>query len=173
MTAESKIMFQTSGAGRRRTLDPNADEGWRLLSWVSLALAIAGLSDWVLTWIPLRLGSPEWEFGTVVSTFAGLPLTTMGLAGLLASASARGIRWQVLALGWFLLLWTTLILGAFVIFLLDVPVALAAAQGPIRMGVLKAIVKTALLAVLFSATYLILGVSALRRAAKSGAQDAK
>src|SRR5688572_14265195 len=107
MTAEPKIMFQTSGAGRRRTADPNADEGWRLLSWLSLALALAGLSDWVLTWIPLRLGSPEWEFGTVVATFAGLPLITMGLAGLLASASARGIRWQVLTLGWFLLFWAT------------------------------------------------------------------
>ena len=46
---------------------------------------VAGLGDFVIAWIPLRLGSPEWEFGTVASTLAGLPLATMGLAGLLGS----------------------------------------------------------------------------------------
>ena len=132
------------------------------MGWLSLALALAGIGDWVLAWVPLHIGSPEWEFGTVVATFAGLPLITVGLAGLLGSAVARGVRWQIMATSVVLLVFALWILAASVIFLLDVPVALRAVQGLARVGILKAIAKTALMGGLFFTTYLIIGVAALR-----------
>jgi len=144
----------------------DAHRAWRWMGWLSLALALAGIGDWILAWFPLHFGSAEWEFGTVVSTFAGLPLITVGLAGLLGSAAARGVRWQVVFAGIALLLLALWILAASVIFLLDVPVALGAVQGVARIGILKAIAKTGLMAALFFTTYLAIGVAALRFASR-------
>ena len=135
---------------------------WRWLGWFSLVLALAGLGDWLLAWFPMRFGSPEWEFGTVVSTLSGLPLVTMGFAGLLASAVARGIRWQVVAVAVAALLFGTWVVAAFVVFLLDVPIAMRAVQGVARLGIMKAIAKTSMLAVLFSTVYFVAAISALR-----------
>jgi hypothetical protein len=143
-----------------RTGDPV--RAWKWLGWFALILALAGLGDWLLAWVPMRFGSPEWEFGTIVSTFSGLPLITMGFAGLLASAVARGIRWQVMSVSLVVLLFATWVLLAFVIFLLDIPIALGAVQGVARIGIIKAIAKTSMLAVLFSAVYVVAAVSALR-----------
>ena len=147
-----------------RTGDPT--RAWKWLGWFSLVLALAGLGDWLLAWFPMRFGSPEWEFGTVVSTFSGLPLITMGFAGLLASAGARGIRWQVIALSVTALVFVAWLIAAFTIFLMDVPIALRAVQGVARIGIIKAIAKTGMLAVLFSAVYVVAAVSALRYAGR-------
>ena len=141
-------------------------QAWRWLGWLSLSLALAGIGDWFLAWLPLHFGSAEWEFGTVVSTFAGLPLITVGLAGLLGSAAARGVRWQVVLVGVTLIAFALWILAASVVFLLDVPVALRAVQGVARVGILKAIAKTGLMATLFFTTYLIIGIAALRFASR-------
>jgi hypothetical protein len=125
-----------------------------------------GLGDWVLAWIPMRFGSPEWEFGTVASTIAGLPLITMGFAGLLASAAARGIRWQLITVALAVLFFAMCVVFAFIIFLLDVPIAVRAVQGIARVGMFKAIAKTSMLALLFSMVYVVAGVAALRFARK-------
>jgi hypothetical protein len=147
---------------RAKQLVPDVERSWRWVGWFSLVLAIAGLGDWVIAWIPFRFGSTEWEFGTIVSTFSGLPLVTMGFAGLLASAVARGVRWQIVTVSTVVLLFALFVLGASVIFLLDVPVALQAVGGIARLGILKAIAKTALLGSLFFTLYLIAGVGGLR-----------
>ncbi len=166
MALESKILVGQAD-NRGRTATPDVAYSWRWIGWFSLVLTIAALGDWLLAWIPLHLGSPEWEFGTVVASFSGLPLATMGFAGLLASSVARGIRWQMRAVSAAVLLWTAFILGALVLFLLDVPVALGAVEGPARLGIVKAIIKTIMLGSLFSATYIIAAVGALRRAART------
>jgi hypothetical protein len=140
----------------------DAVRAWHWLGWFSLVLALAGFGDWLLAWFPMRFGTPEWEFGTIVSTFSGLPLITMGFAGLLASAVARSIRWQVIAVAVAVLLFGIWLLAAFVVFLLDIPVALQAVQGVARLGILKAIAKTCMLAALFSTVYFVASISALR-----------
>ena len=139
---------------------------WRWLGWLSLTLALAGIGDWILAWLPMHFGSAEWEFGTVVSTFAGLPLITVGLAGMLGSAAARGVRWQVIATGIALLFFALWILAASVIFLLDVPVALRAVQGAARLGIMKAIAKTGMMGGLFFLAYTVIGIAALRFATR-------
>src|SRR5688500_6782391 len=145
-----------------RETPPNA--AWRWVGWFGLALTVVGLADFGLTWFPLNLGSAEWEFGTIAASFSGLPLVTMGFAALLGSAAARGVRWQLTGMGLAALALALVLVGALVLFLLVVPVALQAVEGPGRIGVLKAIVRTALLGTVFSVAYLVAGIVALRQA---------
>ena len=161
MASEPRILIDPS-SGSRRNL-PDSARAWRWIGWLALALFLAGAVDWVLAWIPLRFGSPEWEFGTVVASFGGLPLMTMGFAGLLASAIARGIRWQVVMISLFVLVWAVWILGALIIFLLDVPIALRASSGPVHLGLMKATARTTTLGLLFSTSYFVAGIAALRQ----------
>lgn len=44
---------------------------------------MVGLAEMALTALPLRLGVPEWEFGTAASLFSSLPMLTIGAATLL------------------------------------------------------------------------------------------
>lgn len=147
---------------RSRVVVPDSHAAWRWIGWFSLLLALAGIADWVLAWIPMRFGTPEWEFGTIVSSMSGLPLLTMGFAGLLGSAVARGVRWQVRLMSMIVILFALLILAALVIFALDVPIALRTVQGPAHLGILKATAKTVALGVIFSVGYLVAGIGALR-----------
>ena len=137
-------------------------EGWKWIGWLGVLLAVVGLGDFVLAWYPLRFGVAEWEFGTVASTFAGLPLVTMGFAALLASGLARGRGWLVRLMGWWLVLFGVVVLAALVVFLTDVPIALRAVTGDAALGIKKAIAKTTMLGVVFSAAYVVSGASALR-----------
>jgi len=159
------FLVNDASLSRPKALASNSDRAWRWVGWFSLVLALAGLGDWFIAWIPLRFGSAEWEFGTVAATFSGLPLVTMGFAGLLGSAIARGIRWQIIAVSSVVLLFAVLVLLASLVFLLDVPVALGAVGGGVaRLGILKAIAKTGLLGSLFFVAYVVAGVRALRYA---------
>lgn len=163
-TGQRILIDSSAGSSRPRTLQPDTGVAWRWIGWFALVLTVAGVADWVLAWIPLRLGSPEWEFGTVTASFGGLPLVTMGFAGLLGSAFARGKRWQIIATGWIVLFFALLIVGALLLFILDVPIALRVVQGPARLGILKATAKTVMLGVLFSTAYFIASIGALRYA---------
>jgi len=133
------------------------------MGWCGLILTLAGLGDFLLTWVPPEFGSPEWEFGTIAASFSGLPLVTMGFAALLGSALARGVRGQVLAIGLVLAGLGIALLGALGLFGLTIPVALSAVEGVARMGIMKAIARTVLLGVLFTTGYLFAGIAALRR----------
>ena len=164
MADERQILIRPNPEpSQARLLAPDVATAWRWIGWFSLVFVLAGAADWVLAWIPLRLGNTEWEFATIVSTFSGLPLVTLGFAGLLGSAVARGVRWQLIVLGSVVLLWGLMLVGALLVFLLDVPIALRAVQGPAHLGIMKATAKTVTLGVLFSVVYLVMGVQALRR----------
>jgi hypothetical protein len=139
-------------------------KAWQWLGLFSVVLFLAGLSDWVIAWIPFRLGTLEWEFGTITATLAGLPLVTIGLGGMLASALARGIKWQIVAVACTILFFALLIVAALAIFLLDVPAALRSVEGVARLGIQKAIAKNLSLGALFSVAYVMAGVGALKHA---------
>ena len=156
------------GSGNRpREGGGSVGDAWRWVGWLGLALTIVALADLVLTWIPFQMGSPEWEFGTIAASFSGLPLVTLGVAALLGSALARGIRWQLTGLAIVLIALALAVVGALVVFGVVVPVALAAVEGPARTGILKAIARTALLGLVFSVAYAGAGIGALRQARKS------
>lgn len=145
----------------------NPERAWRALAWLGGLLAIAGLGDFALAFIPWGHG-PEWEFGTVASVFAGLPLPTLGLAAILGSAYARGRRRTVLLLGVLLLLLALAFGIMLVTFLTDIPIALkSGAQAEVMLGLKKAMAKTALLGLLFGGAYVVAGIQALRAGMRS------
>ena len=163
------VAGQPKQAARPR-VEMGPGDGWKWIGWFGLILAVVGLGDFLLVWYPTAFGNPEWEFGTVVASFSGLPLVTMGFAGLLGSAVARGVRWQSLVVGWVLVVFGAALLLAYLTFLLDIPLALrAAGENPtVRLGLGKAIAKTSLIALVFAGSYVGFGVATLRYAAGKG-----
>jgi hypothetical protein len=143
---------------------------WRWAGRFSLVLLLAGLGDWAIAMVPFRLGTLEWEFGTITAIFAGLPLVTLGFAGVLAAAIARGAHWQIVATAVTIILFSLIYVAALVVFLLDVPIALRTVQGVALLGIKKAITKNVFFGVLFSVAYLWAGIAALRHAARRRAQ---
>lgn len=135
---------------------------WRAAGWFGLLLAVVGLGDIALLYLPFRLGSPEWEFATVAASLAGLPLPTMGLAAMLAAAIGTGSRRSIKLLGWLLIVFSVGVLGEYVLFLTNVPLALGGTPEELLVGVWRTVAKTTLLAFGFSAAYLFLGIGALR-----------
>lgn len=120
-----------------------------------LALAILGLFDISLSWFPAAFGNWQWEFGTIASTVAALPLTSIGFGCVLASALARGSRRVLRTVAIVLGLIGLAVLCTLVLFYLDVPLALrASGETPAALGVKKAIVKTSALGLGFAAVYL-------------------
>src|SRR5215469_18208483 len=108
----------------------NPDRAWQAVAWLGFLLAVVGLGDFVLAFIPSAFHTPEWEFASVAAVFAGLPRPTLGLAALLAAAFARGRRRTVLTLGTLMVVLGALVILLFVIFLTDVPIAMrSGAQG--------------------------------------------
>ena len=164
-TSEAKVVFHPADAPQRtRLAPPDALRAWRWVGWLSLLLTGAALVDWILAWTPLRFGSPEWEFGTIVASYSGLPLLALGFAGILASALARGVRWQIVTASVVMLLFAFALLGGLVIFALDIPIALRAVQGPAHLGILKAIAKTGAIGMLFTIGFAAASLAALRHA---------
>lgn len=161
--AQPRIVVSDTRRAEPRASD--SAQAWKWLGWFSALLAFVGLSDFVLAWVPFRFGVPEWEFATVVQTFSGLPLVAVGLVGVLASGVARGARGTITVMAFVFLLLSLLLVAALGLFLLDVPLALRAAQGPALLGVQKAIVKTILLGVAFGGAFAGGGIVALRRRA--------
>jgi hypothetical protein len=167
--SDPRILVNVPRDARGRVQAPDVAQAWKWVGWFALVLTTAGVGDWVLAWYPLSFGTVEWEFGTIVSSVSNLPLVTMGFAGLLGSAIARGIRWQVITVSVALLGAALLLLAALTIFALDIPVALAAvAGGTARLGILKAIAKTLFLGGLFAIAYLVAAIGGLRRRALAG-----
>ncbi len=121
-----------------------------------------GISDIALAWIPPAFGNPQWEFGTIGATFAGLPLASIGLASLTSSALASGKRWLIVVLSVALLILGVAVLAGCVLFVTNVPLALHAAHGAANLAVKKAIIKTVMLGVGFGALYLVGGVAGFR-----------
>lgn len=166
MTTPKILMDERGKPTPLMPADPH--NAWRMVGWFGLLLFLAGFGDFILAFVPTAFGSPEWEFGTVASVFAGLPLTTIGLACLLGSGLARGKRGLVLGSGLLVLLLSVVILVLLVVFLTDVPVALKTVQGEVLLGVKKAIVKTVLLGFVFGVAYLYAGIRALRSVKRKG-----
>src|SRR5688500_7396536 len=79
-------------AGRAAPVELRQDpiRAWGWLGWFGGVITLVAAGDLALAWYPFRVGVPEWEFGTIAASFAGLPLLTMGLAALLGSMLARG-----------------------------------------------------------------------------------
>ncbi|HSQ32976.1 MAG TPA: hypothetical protein VLN49_24140 [Gemmatimonadaceae bacterium] len=140
---------------------------WRYLGQFGVLLAVIGFVDIALHWYPPAFRSPEWEFGTVATTLGSLPLPTMGLLAVLASALARAVKANLVAISVVLGLLAAFVAAAMLMFLLDVPVALRAvsAQGvppQAATEIKRTIVRTLTMGVGFGLVYLYGAVVSIR-----------
>lgn len=149
------------------SVQPSWPRAWKVIGWFGLLLVAIGLGDGLVNWYPMGWGSPEWEFGTIATTFGALPLVTMGVAALLGSVLARGSRTGVIAVGVFVLLAGLAVLGLYALFMTDVPIALqASARTPAALAIRRGIVRTSILGLGFGVGYLaaaLVSLLSLRR----------
>lgn len=139
--------------------------GWAILGWLGLAYLIMSVIDLALGWYPIRFGQPEWEFGTISATIAGLAIPTLSLYLILASAFARErtrlIKWVAVAM-----IVIAVFLGVlFILYLTAVPLALrAVSNNPIiHLGMEKSIIKSFTLFLGYEALFILGAIKGLRR----------
>lgn len=128
-----------------------------------MLLAVIGFTDVALYWYPPSFGTPEWEFGTVASAFGALPLATIGLAAVVGAVLVNQTRTAMVVTAGVLLLLATLIGIAFGMFLMNVPLALPAAEGPQGPAIYRGIVRTTVKGLGFGSAYVVAGIVLLRR----------
>lgn len=71
--------------------DPPVTEGSLFLA-LGCALAVVGVFDLALLWVPMELGTAGWEFAAVSRTFTNAPMTMVGLVLIAFGLVRRGTR---------------------------------------------------------------------------------
>ncbi len=149
-----RILVTGEKPGKQSFMASTPGTAWRMVGWFGLMLAVIGAVDIALNWYPTAFSSREWEFGTVAVSFGSMPLMTMGLAALFASFLARGSRLGVLVMTFVFLLLLVWVVCCYILFLLDVPIALQVARGATALPIKKAIAKTTVMGLGFGLVYL-------------------
>ena len=158
---------KSSGSASKVAFEASPDRAAWLLCWIGGLLGLAGLVDVLLLWIPAHLGQPEWEFGTVSSTFDALPLATIGYGILVAAAVSKGWKrtvWVGAVAG---LVLAVVLFAALVLFALDVPMAWKGVGDAYRSALGKTVLKTAFMGVLYITLYAVTGWITLRRVTRA------
>ncbi len=146
---------------RRESLTP-------LLGPLGIAFLLVGGADLVLTWYPLRIGSVDWELGTIMQTLNGLPVFALGLVLLAAWSVARARHWAIVSVSVAMILCAIAIAAMALLLALSVPAALHAMPDPaVLLGLKKAAAKAAVQVVAFPTMFLWVAVRALRKLAFS------
>lgn len=145
--------------GRERLRRSSTREPLAPLFIVSgLLFALVGWVDIALFYVPLRPADPEWRFGIVAQSFDAMALPTLGLLFLSIGVRLKGgpLLWPRL-LATMLGVWAMLFLVALLLFALNIPLALGAAQASadaVSLSVLKlAIGKTLLFGLSYGIAY--------------------
>jgi len=129
----------------------DSSQSWLVLGWIGLVFLVVGGSDFLLVWIPPQFGVREWEFGAVTQSFNGLPILLLGLGLLIVAADEGERRWWAtlgVAGSLVLLLW---VLAGTVLWSLNVSLALETVPEQLELDVRRAVAKTLLQAVSYSA----------------------
>ena len=116
---------------------------------VGLGLALVGILDLTLLWVPSRFGDPEWEFVALTNTFDSLPLPIFGLSLLAAGLVVRARRSGLFALGIFFILLVLVVLAATALFALGAPVSWRGTPPQLRPVMTMLLGKTAILALVY------------------------
>ena len=141
------------------------DAAWRVMMWFGAFIAMIGLGQLALYFFPAPgFGSPEWEYGASAQMLGALPLPTVGLAILIASALATASRRALIGLGIVLVLMGLAVLAVLTLFWTVAPMAVrttpAAASGVIK----QTIARTTLSGFGFGILYLWAAYAAFRQA---------
>jgi len=124
--------------------------GWSLLLWLGWLFILVGILNLILVWVPLQLGTPEYEFASVASSFDSLPLPTMGLILALAASRAKGLALSGRVVVVIAMVLGLMVLVGLVLYWLNVPLALKAVVDPMpRLGIKKSILKVSAQGILY------------------------
>jgi len=137
---------------------------WRLLAVLGLLMLVHGLLDaWQMA-TPLRLGQPEWEFGTVSALFDRFALIAIGLAFLMTAAAAGGKVWPVRMLALAGAVIAVVLWVSAVLYLTTLPMVLNAVTDPdALLPIKKAMLKTAIQAAVYPVALIWVGAAAWKR----------
>lgn len=156
---------------RRRARGFRLEPAWSVIGLFGWVLFLVGGIELATTIYPPER-SPEWEFATAVALVSGLPVPTMGLALILASALRRHSRRMARLAATVALLWSVAIGCGLVIFGLTVPVALRFIDDQfVRLGITKAVIKTVLEGLVYILGLATLGYQGWRRSGSSGGRS--
>lgn len=135
------------------TSSSHALAAFRVTGVIGAVIALVGFTDLAFAWFPFEWGNLEWEFGTSSRTFDGLPLVTIGIGALAASAIGLGSRRGVLATFLLVLLTWLLVVGSLAIYWLNVPPAWAAAPAPILASLKIAALRSSIFMIVYLGSY--------------------
>jgi hypothetical protein len=137
--------------------------GWDLLGLLGLALFVVGGTDFLLTWVPMRFGNPEWEFATITAAFGAVPATLLGLTLLLMRALQEGATMAARLWSVMLILWALGLVGVGVIYGLTLPLAARGFETPtVGVGLKKAIARTLVQLLVYTIVMIWLGIRGLK-----------
>ena len=143
--------------------DAGPDLAWPVLTEIGLVLAVVGGADLILTWYPFAFQNPEWEFGTVTATLDGMPVLALGLAMVLAGALHSGTLWLIRLASILFGLLALALAAAVLLYLTNIPLALRAIADPsVRIGLYKAMSKTAVQAIAYPSVFLWIALRSWR-----------
>jgi hypothetical protein len=138
---------------------PEPELAWSLLGAAGLAFAVVAATDLVLVWVPPRFGDGGWEFDTITAVLSGMPLLAMGLGLAYGAALARRHYLALRVLSAVLIALALLLAGIFTMYLMRVPSALGSVENQeIRLGLMKAVIKTGGQGVVYPVAFLWLGL---------------
>jgi len=163
---DAPVILGAGSKERGSNWSPKPEVGWKLLWILGLAFIVAGGIDLALLWYPSRMGTPEFEFATISSFVAGLPVLTMGLVALGISAAGTGRRWTMVAIAVVAILMVVALAVFAVIFATNVPLALRVSELAVKTGIKKSIVRSGVQFIGYGCTYLALGWTLLRASRK-------
>jgi hypothetical protein len=165
---QPRILVQEERKGS--PLEPSPSQAWLVLGTVGIAFALVAAVDLVLVWYPLGFGNREWEFGTVTAVFGGLPLLLTGAGLGIASGLQRGRGLLVRVMSGFLILLALLLVVMLVLYSRTLSAALGSSPDPLVVtGIRKAIAKTLLQGVMYTAASGVMGISGWRRISQGAA----
>jgi hypothetical protein len=144
---------------------------WGLVGWLGLLVGVVGLAGMLLEWVPDGVGGVGAAFSAVVASVAELPVTTLGLLAFLAAAVARRRRRATRRAAFVNLVVAAVVLLMVLAFGMLVPGAYAMAAAPSRLGLRKAVLRTALFGLGLGFVHLAAGLGAWRMARSSAADD--
>jgi hypothetical protein len=140
-------------------------DAWKLLGSLGAAFLFMSSIDLALGWIPLKFGTPEWEFGTLSATFAGLAIPTLALYLMLGSAIARERFHIIKTLAWAMAALALVLAFLCLVYLTSVPLALRAVANNeiVSTGLKKSVIKSLMLFIGYEILYVLGAIQGLRR----------
>ena len=159
---ESVVVAQVQEGSDARVAD--VATGWGFIFLVGCCITAIALITILFIVFPTRLASFEWELNAAANIFISMPLLALGIGLMCAAAVTNGSLMTRRMMGVVAVLLALVVLVVGLVFGLDVPLAIRAAQNDVTKRATKLLAaQTGLFALTFFVFYLALGIWTWRR----------